>query len=243
MPAPISSADAALGHVDVGGQRRAAEHAQVDLGHDVAADARCLGDPPRRLQLDRVALAVPEAERVRHEALALRDRQHRRRVQPSAEQDNCVLFTHPPSDYDGSDAQQTISPAGGRIERCRARRRPRDDGRRVDAGHPGGVLAEGLAGLGRALRGEARPDRRTGPQGALELPRRGARRQARRRVVLQRHGAGHDAERLLRDQVRARARSSGSRRTTATCASASAQRSGSRSGGARRRRPSRCATC
>ena len=47
-----------LGTGDVGGERRAAEGAQVEVDDHVPPDAEPLGHPPRRLELDRVPLAV-----------------------------------------------------------------------------------------------------------------------------------------------------------------------------------------
>ena len=69
---------ARLRHVDLGGQRRAAEQAQVDLDLDVLAHAGPLGDLARRVEFDRVTLAVAEAERVDREALRRGDREHGR---------------------------------------------------------------------------------------------------------------------------------------------------------------------
>ena len=86
----ISSADVVLGHLDVGGQRRAAEDAQVDVADDVPRDALRLRDALRGLEFDRVALAVAEAQRVGLEALVLRDRQHGGRVESSAQQHDCL---------------------------------------------------------------------------------------------------------------------------------------------------------
>ena len=75
-----------LGHVDVGGQRRAAERPQVDVDDHVALDARGCRDPRGGLELELVALPVAEAQRVNGVPLALGDRQHRGRVEPAAEQ-------------------------------------------------------------------------------------------------------------------------------------------------------------
>ena len=50
--------DPALGHVDIGGQRRAAERAEIERQDDVALGAERGGDPRRRLELDPVALVI-----------------------------------------------------------------------------------------------------------------------------------------------------------------------------------------
>ncbi len=85
---------AALRHLDVGRQRRAAEHAQIDLRDHVARHSGGLGDLARRIQLGHVPLPVREAQRIRNEALAPGDGQHRRRIQPATQQDNRVLAAH-----------------------------------------------------------------------------------------------------------------------------------------------------
>jgi len=54
----------------------------------VARDAGASRDSLRRVDLSRVALAVPERERVDGKAFASRDREHGRRVEPSAEEDH-----------------------------------------------------------------------------------------------------------------------------------------------------------
>ena len=77
-----------LGHVDVVGQRRAAERAQVDVGHDVLGDAQGRGHPGRGLELDAVPLAVAEAQRVGLEAVGAGDGEHGGGVEASAEQDH-----------------------------------------------------------------------------------------------------------------------------------------------------------
>ena len=135
---------------------------------------------------------------------------------------------------------QTADMAGGGdvLRAARAGAHVRDQ--RCAAGRR---VAEGRARRGRARRGEAERDRRAGEGRQVELPGRRPRRQARGGVVLPRHRAEHGAGRLLGDEIGRRARWSASLRTTATCASASAPRSGSRSGGARSPRRSRCATC
>ena len=56
-----------LGHGDVGGERRAAEGAQVEGDDLVPGDAEGGGHAPGRLELGRVALAIPEGEGVDRE--------------------------------------------------------------------------------------------------------------------------------------------------------------------------------
>ena len=103
---------AVLRHVDVRGQRRAAEDAQVDLRDDMlATPAAPRSAAPRELR--RVPLPVAEAQRVRREALALRDRQHRRRVEAPAQEDDCVLAAHRPSEY-GVRGYRPVEVANGR---------------------------------------------------------------------------------------------------------------------------------
>ena len=55
---------AVLGHRHVGGQGRAAEDPQVDVGDHVVGDTGAGGDGAGRLDLTGVALAVAEAQRV-----------------------------------------------------------------------------------------------------------------------------------------------------------------------------------
>ena len=99
MPAAHVAVGTALRHLDLRRQRRAAEDAQVDLGDHVPGHAGRRGDPPRGVELGHVPLAVLEAQGVRHVALALGDREHRGRVETAAQQDDCVLAAHRPSDY------------------------------------------------------------------------------------------------------------------------------------------------
>ena len=79
---------------DVIGQRRPAEHAQVDVRDHVPGDTLRLRDPLGGLEFDGVPLAVPEAERVGRVPLRLRDRQDGRRVQSTAQQNYCRLVRH-----------------------------------------------------------------------------------------------------------------------------------------------------
>ena len=92
--APISAERRVLGHGEVGGERRAAEGAEVDVDDHVPPDAEPLGDPARRLELDRVALAVADAQRVHVEPVAPRDGGGGGRVQPAAQQDDGLGKRH-----------------------------------------------------------------------------------------------------------------------------------------------------
>ena len=136
MPAPISSSERPFG------TSMSAVSAEPPNTRRSISATTCPPTPaaaaiaPRSLQLADVPLPVAEAQRVRDVALALRDGQHGRRIQPAAEQHNCVLAAHRPSDYDGSGCRQTMGAAGGRRERCGARRRARDSGRRGDRRQP-----------------------------------------------------------------------------------------------------------
>ena len=79
---------------DLSGQGRPAEHAQVDVGHDMLGHAERIGDPPGRVKFDAVTLPVAEAERMRDVALRMSDRQHRGGIQPTAEQHHRRLPCH-----------------------------------------------------------------------------------------------------------------------------------------------------
>ena len=68
-------ADAVLRHVDIGGQRRTAERAQIERQHDVPLGAERVRDPPRGGELDLVALVI--VDRQREQPIAVRA--HRRR--------------------------------------------------------------------------------------------------------------------------------------------------------------------
>ena len=79
---------AVLGHRDVGGERRPAEGAQIDVDDHVACNARGGGDPARGVDLVRVALAVAKAECVDREPVALRDRETGSRVETAGQEDD-----------------------------------------------------------------------------------------------------------------------------------------------------------
>ena len=53
MLEPIAIERGVLRHLEIAGERRAAERPQVDVQHDVAACRQPLGDPRRGLQLRR----------------------------------------------------------------------------------------------------------------------------------------------------------------------------------------------
>src|SRR5581483_3151633 len=76
---------AVLRHIDIGRQRRAAEAAEVKLDHDMLLRLQRLRNARRALQLVSMALSVTEADRVGSIPLALRDRQHRGRIEPSTQ--------------------------------------------------------------------------------------------------------------------------------------------------------------
>ena len=77
-----------LGHGDVGRQRAAAEHAQVDVDDDVTGDAVARRDAAGGLDLVPVPLAVAERERVHGEALARREREAGRGIEAARQQDD-----------------------------------------------------------------------------------------------------------------------------------------------------------
>ena len=77
---------AVLGHGDVGGERRAAEGAKVDVDDRVAGDTQVSRYPASGLELHGVPLAVSEAQRVELEAARLGDGGGGRRVHAAAEQ-------------------------------------------------------------------------------------------------------------------------------------------------------------
>src|SRR5467141_495161 len=78
---------AVLRHRHFGSERRAAELAQIEFHDLVPRHARGPGDARRALQLVGVALAVAEAERAELVAFMPGDREHRRRIQATAQKD------------------------------------------------------------------------------------------------------------------------------------------------------------
>jgi hypothetical protein len=81
----------ALRDSNVGGQRGAAELAEVDVGDDVLFDLRLLGDARCRLELGEVALAVAEAQRVAVEAGGLSECEGGGRVKPATQENDGSL--------------------------------------------------------------------------------------------------------------------------------------------------------
>ncbi len=77
-----------LGHRNVGGKRRTAEHPQIDVDNHMARRAQPCGNAAGRLDLDLMALAVTEGERARFEAVAPRNRERRGRIDSAAKQDD-----------------------------------------------------------------------------------------------------------------------------------------------------------
>ena len=77
---------AALRDLDVAGERRAAELAQVDVDDDVVLHAQRGRDAGRGLEFDLVALAVAEGHGVDVEALGLGDRECGGGVEAAAQQ-------------------------------------------------------------------------------------------------------------------------------------------------------------
>ncbi len=73
MPWEISARAAAFGHVDLIGERRTADGAQVEIDHQVATGIQEVRDALRRVDLASVTLAVAEAERMNREAGLLGD--------------------------------------------------------------------------------------------------------------------------------------------------------------------------
>src|SRR6266568_1984784 len=103
-----------MGYVDVVGQRRAAEYAQVNVGHYMPRGAQSRRHPLRSLQFDAVALPVPEAQRIRLVSLSYGYRQYRRRVEPAAYEHHRGHTAHdaPPLPADAG----TVLP---QLRRCR----------------------------------------------------------------------------------------------------------------------------
>src|SRR5205823_5653905 len=75
-------------NVDVGGQRRSADGAQVDGQLLMASNAKSTRDDARRFHFARVPLAIGNREGVQRKAVSLRDRRGRVRVEASAEEDD-----------------------------------------------------------------------------------------------------------------------------------------------------------
>ena len=96
MPAPISASLRALGHGDASAvSAEPPMRAQVDVDHRGARRAQRRGDARRRRELDGVALAVAEAERVAAPPRGARHRQRRRRVEPARQKhDRVARVTH-----------------------------------------------------------------------------------------------------------------------------------------------------
>ena len=92
MPLAHLGRGARLRHGDIGGQRRAAEGIQADLGHQVPLRAERRRHARGRLQFDLVPLPVIERERVAGVALAPRQRQAGGGIEAAAQQaDRFVL--------------------------------------------------------------------------------------------------------------------------------------------------------
>ena len=83
-----------LGNRSIARERRAAEHAEVDVGDDVLSDRVAIGDPARRLDLVRVALPVPKRQRVNRVPLGRRQGEQRGGVEPTAEKENRWTIRH-----------------------------------------------------------------------------------------------------------------------------------------------------
>ena len=83
-----------LGHVDIVGERAAAEGRQVERQDDVPIRKRGR-DAPGGLQLDAVALVIVDRERKHLIALLARQRGTNHRIQPSRQEDDgFLLLTH-----------------------------------------------------------------------------------------------------------------------------------------------------
>ena len=83
-----------LGNLEVPGERRAADGAQIDGQLHVPPRAERPGDALRRLQLGGVALPVAEAERVELEALLPGHGPRGSGVHPSAHENDCFGCGH-----------------------------------------------------------------------------------------------------------------------------------------------------
>ena len=79
---------AVLRDVDVRGERRSPEGAQVDLGDDVISHAVVARDAPRRLDLRRVPLSVAKGHRMHVVSRVDGVRQHRRGIEPAREEED-----------------------------------------------------------------------------------------------------------------------------------------------------------
>ena len=88
MPVADLGAVPVLGHLDLVGQRRAAERAQADRDHLVPLDPRSAGDRAGGVELAGASLAVVDRQCVHRPALGLRDREHGGRVESAAEKDD-----------------------------------------------------------------------------------------------------------------------------------------------------------
>src|SRR5579883_1726565 len=97
---------AAFGDVDVGGEGGAAEGVEGDFGDDVALDADGAGDAAGGVELDAVALAVLEGERVAGVAVAAGEGEAGGGVQTAREQ------AHGGSDGRGRMIHDCILPRG-----------------------------------------------------------------------------------------------------------------------------------
>lgn len=81
-----------LGHLDLGGQGRAADGVKVDPQHQMARRAGVAGDHAGAFQFNRLPLAVLKTEAVADKPLGLGHGQDRGGIQAAAEQDDCLLL-------------------------------------------------------------------------------------------------------------------------------------------------------
>ena len=83
-----------LGHVDIGGERRSAECAQVHRHHDMAFRAQRRGDAAGGGEFDLVALVIVEGERVQPIPRLARKRGRDHRIESAGNQYNCNAVCH-----------------------------------------------------------------------------------------------------------------------------------------------------